>query len=56
MNTTSAEVVHLCTLMCVIIFEVYMAIVVVLRSGDVSSLQRLPQSWKGIVRIACYST
>ena len=37
MNTTSAEVVHLYVLMCVMIFEVYAAIVVSLRSGNVSS-------------------
>ena len=37
MNTTSAEVVHLYVLMCVMIFEVYVAIVVSLRSGNVSS-------------------
>ena len=56
MNTTSAEDVHLYVLMCVTIFEVYVAIVVGLRSGDVSSLQRSPRSWKGIKRSTCYST
>ena len=35
--STSAEDVHLYVLMCVMIFEVYAAIVVSLRSGNVSS-------------------
>ena len=49
MNTTRAEVVHLYILVCLVIFEVYVAIVVGLRSGDVSSVQRSPRSWKGVV-------
>ena len=49
MNTNSAGVVQLYILVCVIVFEVYVAIVVGLRSGDVSSLQRSPRSWKGVV-------